>query len=105
MGVSTLGPTTIPDDVVQAFARDGHVCLRGLFDPDEVADHATRIVDAGVEQIKSDTIGIIVSRQDHCALAGSYAVQPHKPLSTRTHHYTRKVVVVKQRGLLKNAGT
>ncbi len=40
--------TPVDDQVVAAFERDGHVCVRGLFDPAEFEEHAGRIVDAGV---------------------------------------------------------
>lgn len=46
--MATLGPAVVDQGLVDAFARDGHVCLRGLFDHGDVADHVERIVDAGV---------------------------------------------------------
>lgn len=38
----------IADETVDAFATDGHACIRDLFDPTDVADQVARITDAGV---------------------------------------------------------
>ena len=38
----------IADATVEAFATQGHVCVRDLFDPTEVTEHVARITEAGV---------------------------------------------------------
>lgn len=40
--------TAVDPSDIATFSRDGHACVRGLFDPAEVADPIARITDAGV---------------------------------------------------------
>lgn len=49
MWVHNLEPVDTRRATVDAFASDGHVCVRELCAPDDAADHVGRIIGAGVD--------------------------------------------------------
>src|SRR6476659_5525669 len=72
---ASVGPMAVSDEQIEAFRRDGAVCVRGAFTADEVA-----LVERGIERNLADPSprALVASRPDDTGRLGRAALpRPH----------------------------